>query len=68
MSRQKMKQTFIFLLIPLFFACNQKTGKETSQGDWIRGTGKEQIKTIEKQFRGFNNAMVETGYRSVASQ
>jgi hypothetical protein len=58
-----MKQTYIFLLTLVFFACNQKTGKETSQGDWIRGTEKEQIKTIEKQFRGFDNAMVETGYR-----
>ena len=58
-----MKQIFIFLFTLGFFACNQKTDKETSQGDWIRGTEKEQIKTIEKQFRGFDNAMVETGYR-----
>jgi hypothetical protein len=29
----------------------------------LKGTEKEQIKTIEKQFRGFDNAMVETGYR-----
>lgn len=58
-----MKQTVIFLLTLGFFACNQKKDKETSQGDWIRGTEKEQIKTIEKQFRGFDNAMVETGYR-----
>ena len=58
-----MKQTFILILTLGLFACNQKTDKETTQGDWIRGTEKEQIKTIEKQFRGFDNAMVETGYR-----
>lgn len=45
------------------FSCNQKTDKETAQGDWIKGTENEKIKTIEKQFRGFDNAMVETGYR-----
>src|SRR3990172_127259 len=56
MKRQKMKQTFILILTLGLFACNQKTDKETTQGDWIRGTEKKQI-------RGFDNAMVETGYR-----
>ncbi|OGS71498.1 MAG: hypothetical protein A3G95_03665 [Flavobacteria bacterium RIFCSPLOWO2_12_FULL_31_7] len=58
-----MKQTFIFILTLGLFACNQSTEKETTQGDWIKGTEAEQIKTIEKQFRGFDNTMVETGYR-----
>jgi hypothetical protein len=58
-----MKQTFILMLLFGLFACNQHTEKETAQGDWIKGTETEQIKTIEKQFRGFDNAMVETGYR-----
>lgn len=58
-----MKQTIILILTLGLFSCNQKTDKETAQGDWIKGTETEQIKTIEKQFRGFDNAMVETGYR-----
>lgn len=62
-NRQKMKQIFILIVSLGLFACNQQTEKETTQGNWIRGTETEQIKTIEKQFRGFDNAMVETGYR-----
>jgi hypothetical protein len=58
-----MKQIFIIILTLGLFSCNQKTDEKTTQGEWIRGTEKEQIKTIEKQFRGFDNAMVETGYR-----
>jgi len=63
MKRQKMKQIFILILTLGLFACNQHSEKETAQGVWIKGTEKEKIKTIEKQFRGFDNAMVETGYR-----
>ena len=58
-----MKQLFILILSFGLFACNQQKHIETAQGDWIKGTETEQIKTIEKQFRGFDNAMVETGYR-----
>lgn len=58
-----MKQVIILILILGLLACNQKTEQSNSQGDWIKGTEAEQIKTIEKQFRGFDNAMVETGYR-----
>jgi hypothetical protein len=35
----------------------------TAKGDWIKGNQTEKVKTIEKQFRGFDVAMVETGYR-----
>lgn len=63
MKRQKMKQTIILILTLGLFACNQQTDKQTARGDWIKGTETEQIETIEKQFRGFDNAMVETGYR-----
>ncbi len=58
-----MKQIIILLLTLGLFACNQQTEKENAQGDWIKGTDADQIKTIEKHFRGFDNAMVETGYR-----
>ncbi|HMR86804.1 MAG TPA: hypothetical protein PKD51_01555 [Saprospiraceae bacterium] len=52
--------TFVFILF-LLTSCHQKNEKVT--GDWIIGTEADRIKTIEKQFRGFDNAMVETGYR-----
>ena len=58
-----MKQTIILILTFGLFACNHQSEKETAQGDWIKGTEAEQIKTVEKQFRAFDNAMVETGYR-----
>lgn len=43
-------------------ACHTQTDN-TAQGDWIKGNTTEQVKIIEKQFRGFDVAMVETGYR-----
>jgi hypothetical protein len=53
---------FSFLIITLFLsACNQK--QETAQGNWIKGTDQEKVEIIENQFRGFDMAMVETGYR-----
>lgn len=45
------------------FITSCRNEKNNQQGDWIKGTEKEKIKTIEKQFRGFDNTMVETGYR-----
>lgn len=47
---------FLFLL-----ACNQK--QEAVQGQWIKGNEQKKLETIENQFRGFDMAMVETGYR-----
>src|SRR5690606_35301882 len=52
--------TFLFIL-SFFSACNQK--HEAVQGQWIKGNEQEKLETIENQFRGFDNAMVETGYR-----
>jgi len=51
--------TLIATIIPY---CTQ-TDNKTSQDDWIKGTEEEKFKTIEKHFRGFDDAMVETGYR-----
>ena len=56
-----MKSFFYILFILFLTAC--KNNKQEAQGEWIKGTEKEKIKTIENQFRGFDNAMVETGYR-----
>lgn len=56
-----MKYFALLTIILLLSACNQK--QETAQGKWIKGTEHEKIKIIENQFRGFDMAMVETGYR-----
>lgn len=43
-------------------ACN-RSPVETAQGEWIRGEEADQLALIEAHFRGFDMAMVETGYR-----
>lgn len=58
-----MKIPIYIIILLLCFGCNQQTASSNSQGDWIKGTATEKIKIIETQFRGFDNAMVETGYR-----
>lgn len=52
---------YLLLLSFPFSACDQQDSK--LQGEWIKGSGEEQLHTIEKHFRGFDMAMVETGYR-----
>lgn len=49
------------ICLVIMISCSNKN--KDSQGGWIKGTEEERIKTIEKHFRGFDNAMVETGYR-----
>ena len=49
------------LLILVIGACKEPTNK--AQGSWIKGTNQEKTEIIEKQFRGFDLAMKETGYR-----
>lgn len=56
-----MKYFLAVLVSIVFFACNQKA--EVVQGNWIKGSEQQKLDAIEKQFRGFDNAMVETGYR-----
>lgn len=58
-----MKQFYIILFAIGFFSCRQPVDMETAQGEWIKGTVFDKLKTIEKQFRGFDNAMIETDYR-----
>ncbi len=55
-----MKKYNLLYFVLLFVSCHQK---ETTDGDWIKGSENEKITTIEKHFRGFDNAMVEAGYR-----
>lgn len=56
-----MKYFPLLTIILLLSACNQK--QETAQGKWINGTDQEKVEIIENQFRGFDMAMLETGYR-----
>lgn len=53
----------IYAIAFFLLSCNQQNDNKAAQGDWIKGSKTEQIKIIEKQFRGFDNTMVETGYR-----
>jgi hypothetical protein len=56
----KALTTLCAIILFSFLSCNKETA---IQGEWITGTEVEKLKKIEKQFRGFDNAMVETGYR-----
>ena len=51
------------LLIILCVSCNTKSEYVPIQGQWIKGNEREQLNIIENQFRGFDMAMVEIGYR-----
>lgn len=57
-----MKNILITTCAIMLLSCsNNKTQK--SQGQWIKGSEEQQLSAIENQFRGFDMAMVETGYR-----
>ena len=57
-----MSKNLFFLISIWLIACNNSESK-TAQGEWIKGSEDEKLNKIEKQFRGFDVAMVETGYR-----
>lgn len=57
-----MKRIFYLAFVLFAISCQQNI-PETVQGKWITGNEQEQINTIERQFRGFDMTMVETGYR-----
>lgn len=56
-----MKIIFACIIAVAIAACNHS--EPEAQGDWIKGSEHNKIEIIEKQFRGLDNAMVETGYR-----
>ncbi len=62
MMAVRMKINYPVILLIMLFSCNELKKQEV-QGDWIRGTENEKLEIIERQFRGFDLAMVETGYR-----
>lgn len=55
---------FICIVSVMLLSCTGNEKSNTSDtGSWIKGSEEEKFKAIEKQFRGFDMAMVETGYR-----
>ncbi len=54
----------IFLLFVLSFAsCNADDTDPVGSQDWLTGDTREKLETITNHLRGFDMAMVETGYR-----
>lgn len=53
------------LLLFAFAACTQPPPAATAvgEGGWLAGTADEKFTTVATQLRGFDMAMVETGYR-----
>jgi hypothetical protein len=49
------------VLLITVISCQRR--EESAQGEWIRGTEKEKLKTTERHFRGMDVAMIEIGYR-----
>lgn len=56
-----MKWSISITALLLLWSC--RNNQEQNQGKWIKGTEQEKLETIENQFRSFDMAMVETGYR-----
>lgn len=54
--------SMLLACVVVFSQCGQAPAP-VAQGQWIKGTTQEQVNIIEQQFRGFDMAMVETGYR-----
>ena len=57
-----MKWSTSIIALLLLWSCGNKQ-EQNVQGRWINGTEQEKLETIENQFRGFDNAMTEVGYR-----
>lgn len=57
-----MKWSVSIIALLLLWSCGNNQ-EQNVQGKWIKGTEQEKLKSIENQFRGFDMAMVETGYR-----
>lgn len=54
----------VITLLTLPFSCREKdSGKAAGLDGWLKGDDQEKFETIAGQLRGFDVAMVETGYR-----
>lgn len=57
-----MKLIICSFLLLFLISCSENTAP-SANGNWIKGSDQSKIESIERQFRGFDMAMVETGYR-----
>jgi hypothetical protein len=62
-----MKKTWtaitILIFILFFQSCQDKTDSSAGKDGWITGNTQDKFETVADQLRGFDMAMVETGYR-----
>ena len=59
-----MKAILMLLVFVSLYACNIGDKSKPSGADgWLKGDENQKFATIAKQLRGFDMAMVETGYR-----
>jgi len=57
-------QVLCILIVVFLFACNsQDEMKPSGEDGWLKGDENQKFEIIAKQLRGFDMAMVETGYR-----
>ena len=62
MKTINLMRRLLMTIIPAFLiGCASKN--EKAEGEWIKGSEDDQLKTIEKHFRGLDLTMMETGYR-----
>ena len=65
-SRPTVRSTTTLLLAALMVAvsaCRGPQATSSGQDGWLHGTADEKFEVIARQLRGFDMAMVETGYR-----
>ena len=60
--RANAGRVILALVISAALGCQTTTGGPVSSG-WLHGNTSERFSQVEKQLRGFDMAMVETGYR-----
>jgi len=61
-----MKKLWIFFgcsMVIYLIACGEKGNKPSGTNGWLKGDDDEKFETVANQLRGFDIAMVETGYR-----
>jgi len=58
------ENTICIVVFILFSACNgNKTNRPAGADGWLKGNDHEKFEIVSKHLRGFDMAMVETGYR-----
>lgn len=58
-----IKFSTIIILVVLFSCKNNDENKAVGAEGWLKGDETQKFETVAKQLRGFDMAMVETGYR-----